>query len=178
MTNFHTEMQPAGVWASTDEPWQPISPPRRRASLAQQLAFHAYMLLAGLSVAFHAATLGRSRTSISTYREQAEQAARDNPAVRDKVDEYLMALRPEHGMQMAQRRGRAQLPYWSLLAICEFRDRGLSRREIAAAFRCSPGTVANALRWVGQGYNAMSGERLLTAAQQSPPGRRSPRQAS
>lgn len=72
---------------------------------------------------------------------------------------------------MAQVRGRAQLPTWSRLAIGEYRNRGFSRREIADAFRCSPGTVANVLQGKGATYALFSGERRLTHAQQHPPGR-------
>lgn len=74
-------------------------------------------------------------------------------------------------MQMAQRRGSAQLPHWSLLAIAEFRDRGFSRRELTVMFRCSPGTIANALHWRNRSYDPMSGERQLNFPQRSPPGK-------
>lgn len=166
VTNSHTE--DAG---STDLPWHPVRPPGRGASNEQRTAFHAYMLLPGFSVAFHAATLGRSRTSIATYRARAQRVALDNPAVKEMINVQLCALRPEHGMQMAQRRGTAQLPHWSLLAISEFRERGFSRREIAAAFCCSRGTIARALLWRNRSYDPMSGERRLSAAQLTPPGR-------
>ncbi len=80
-------------------------------------------------------------------------------------------MRAEHGLQMARLRGKAQLPAWSRLAIGEYRNRGFTRREIAAAFHCSPGTVANVLQGKGSAYALFSGERRLTHAQQHPPGR-------
>lgn len=165
VTNSHTE--DAG---STVLPWQPVQPPRRGVSEDQHIAFHAYMLLPGFSISFHAATLGRSRSSVSTYRASAQQAALDNPSVKEMIDTQLLALRPEHGLQMARRRGSAQLPHWSLLAIAEYRNRGFSRRELAVMFRCSPGTIANALQWKNQSYDALSGERRLSVAQLTPPG--------
>jgi len=151
--------------------WRPIPPPLPGASTVSKLIFHAYMLMPGFSLAFHAETLGRSRTSISTYRERARQAALVDLAVGREVNVLLCALCAEHGLDMAQQRGAAQLPHWSRLAICEYRERGLSRQEIAHAFRCSRGTVASVLQGKGQGYHALSGLRILTAAQQSPAGR-------
>lgn len=172
MTNSHTISQPPSDIASTNSPWRPIQPPRRGESDAEKLNnFYAYMLLPGFTLAFHAATLGRSRTSIATYRARAQQAALDNPGVKEMINAQLCALRPEDGLQMAKLRGSAQLPHWSLLAIAEYRSRGLSRRELAAAFHCSPGTIANALQWKNQSYDALSGERRLSAAQLTPPGR-------
>ena len=169
MSSFHTIPSEQLSDDQIRQLWQPVSPPRRGASNEQNTAFHAYMLIPGYSVAFHAATLGRSRTSIANYRAQARQAELDNPAVRQMLDAFLEALRPEHGLQMAQCRGAAQLPHWSLLAIAEYRARGYSRREIAAAFRCSPGTVAHALQFRNRSYEPLSGVRRLTAAQERPP---------
>ncbi|WP_218821545.1 hypothetical protein, partial [Sphingobium sp. Z007] len=80
-------------------------------------------------------------------------------------------MRAEHGLQMARVRGKAQLPAWSRLAIGEYRKRGFSRCEIATAFRCSLGTVANILQGKGTTYGLFSGERRLTQAQRQPPGR-------
>lgn len=73
-------------------------------------------------------------------------------------------------MQMARLRGSAQLPQHSLLAICEYRERGMSRAEIAKAFCCSIGTVARALQFRNQGYDPLSGARRLSRGQQRPPG--------
>lgn len=72
---------------------------------------------------------------------------------------------------MARVRGKAQLPAWSRLAMGEYRKWGFSRREIAAAFHCSTGTVANVLQGKGTAYGRFSGERRLTPAQRNPPGR-------
>lgn len=170
LTSFDTDSATNCSDGTITIPWQPVRPPKRGAHESVRSDFYAYMLLP-LTIAFHAATLGRSRTSIATYRARAQQASLNNPAVQEMINAQLRALRPEHGMQMARRRGRAQLPHWSILAIAEYRDRGFSRRELAVMFRCSPGTIANALQWKNQAYDALSGERRLSAVQRSPPGK-------
>ena len=129
------------------------------------------MLFPGLSISFYAAVLGRSRSSVAAYRAAAIEAARSNPTIAVAVNAAVRGMRAEHGLQMARLRGSAQLPSWSRLAICEFRKRGFSRREIAAAFGCSLGTVANVLQGRGVSYAVFSGERRLTRAQHNPPGR-------
>lgn len=154
------------------EGWQPIAWPRRgRHSAADLARFYAYLLTPGLSLSFHSASLGRSRSSIASYRAAAVAAARCDPAIPAMVEAAVGAMRAEDGLLMAQRRGAAQLPFWSRLAICEYRKRGLSRTEIASAFRCSLGTVANVLQGKGGSYGALSGERNLTDAQRNPPGK-------
>ena len=170
MTNFQTEIPDASGHAVL---WQPVQIPSRRATAAAWVTFHAYMLLPGFSIGFHAATLARSRTSIATYRTQAKQAAHDKPEIGAMVQVMLSGMRAEDGLEMAKRRGGSQLPHWSRLAIREFRSRGLDRQELSEAFCCSTGTIANVLSGKGVGFRPMSGERILTAAQQSPPGRRS-----
>lgn len=163
-TNSHS-----GSTVAADEMlWQPVRPPRRG---EPRTAFHAQMLMPGFSLAFHAAALGRSRTSIMSYRAAAIEAARSDPRVLEAVDAAIWAMRPEHGLAMAQARGTAQLPYWSRLAICDYRKRGLSRPAIANAFRCSLGTVANVLQGKGSSYSLFSGVRCLTSAQRNPPRR-------
>jgi transcriptional regulator with XRE-family HTH domain len=149
------------------DPWQAVYPPKRGQS---RTGFHAFMLLPGLSLAFYAAALGRSRSSVATYRAAAIAAAQIDPAILATVDTAIRAIRAEDGLQMARLRGSAQLPAWSRLAIGEYRKRGFSRREIATAFRCSPGTVANVLQGKGTTYALFSGERRLSNAQQHPPG--------
>lgn len=164
MTNFHSKR----ALRIEGDPWQPIRPPKRG---EDPTAFHAQLLMPGFSLAFHAKALRRSRSSVATYRAAAIEAARSDPAIIAAIDAAVWAMRPEHGLQMAQVRGRAQLPAWSRLAMGEYRKRGFSRREIAAAFCCSPGTVANVLKGRGTTYALFSGERLLTKFQKHPPGR-------
>ncbi len=163
-TNSHSERAPR----IEGEPWQPVRPPKRG---KDRTAFHAFMLVPGFSLSFYAAALGRSRSSVAAYRAAAIEAARSDPAIMAAVDAAVWSMRAEHGLKMARLRGKAQLPAWSRLAIGEYRKRGFTRREIAAAFRCSPGTVANVLQGKGSAYALFSGERRLTQAQQHPPGR-------
>jgi len=148
-----------------------MRPPRRSDHESDRCTFHAYMMLPGLSDAFHSATLNRSLSSVATYRSNAKRASGTDPAVLVIRGEMLATMRAEDGLAMAQLRGRSQMPYWSRLAICEYRKRGYSRRDIASAFRCSLGTVANILRGSGTGYGILSGERQLTGSQQCPRGK-------
>ena len=170
VTSFHTA---SSATSHADPPrplWQPVCPPRRGAGDAVRSDFHAYTLLPGFSIGFQAATLGRSRSTIATYRRHAREAALTNPTIPSLILAQLNALRADDGLQMAQLRGRAQLSHYALLVICEFRERGLSRRQIAAEFRCSPGTVAQALQFRNRSYDALSGLRRLSAVQERPPG--------
>ena len=151
--------------------WRPLAPPKRREGA---IAFHAYMLVPGLSVAFHAETLGRSRSMISLYRRRASEAAKQEPALSLLTREIVGTLTPADGMRMAQMRGSAHLPYWSRLAICEWCKRGIAREVIAEHFRCSLSTVGNVLAGRGSGYEPLSGERVLTKPQRRPPGQYRP----
>lgn len=164
MTNSHSNL----AIEIERETWQPIRPPKRG---QDRTAFHAFMLLPGMSLSFYAAVLRRSRSSVAAYRAAAIEAARSNPTIMVNVDAAVLSMQAEHGLEMARLRGSAQLPAWSRLAIGDYRKRGLSRREIATAFRCSPGTVANVLQGKGSAYALFSGERRLTTAQRHPPGR-------
>lgn len=169
MNSFDTDPPSSCSDATTIALWQPVIPPKRGASDTAKAAFHAYMRIPGLSVAFHAATLGRSRSSIATYKHQAQEAATRNPDIAAKVLAQLGALDADAGLEMARLRGRAQLPHFSILSICEFRERGFSRRQIASDFRCSLGTVAHSLQFRNRSYEPLSGNRRLTPAQQRPP---------
>lgn len=169
LTSFDTDPLSIYSGATPTVLWQPVRPPLRGASEASRADFYAFMLLPGLTIAFHAAALSRSRSSIATYRHQAQEAATRNPDIAALVWAQLNALSVDDGLQMARLRGRAQLPHYALLAICEYRARGYSRREIAAAFRCSPGAVAHALQFRNRSYEPLSGARRLTTAQQQPP---------
>lgn len=164
MTNSHLEIHIESNWA-------PVLRPKRGAHPEVIVAFWAYMLLPGFSIAFHAETLDRSCSSVASYRAAAKKAANDDPTIWILVKRMAGAITAEHGMQMAQRRGRAQLPFWSRLAMFDYRKRGLSRREIARNFCCSTATVTNVLQGKGRGYDPLTGERILTLAQKCPPAR-------
>ena len=151
--------------------WSPLRPPPRgERDTAKLRAFYAHILTPGFSLSFHAATLNRSLTSIATYRINALQAAKNDPAIMALVKANVRAIGPEQGLAMAKTRGGSQLPYWSRLAMLDWRKRGASRAEIGKAFQCSGGTVANVLQGHGKSYH-LSGERRLTPAQAAPAGR-------
>ncbi len=169
LTNFYIDL-PESAGSEDASRWHVVPAPGRRASAAALRAFHAAMLLPGLSLGFHAATLGRSRAAIATYRAAAEQAAHDQADIGTIVRAQLAQLGPEDGLEMARQRGTAQLPHWSRLAIRHFRKQGVNRQDLSEAFCCSRGTIANVLSGKGKGYRPLSGERILTAVQQSPPG--------
>lgn len=163
MTSSHANSIPK----TERTPWQPIRVPARGQDSS---AFHAFVLLPGLSISFLATVLGRSRSSVSAYRRAALDAAHSDPAVSEKVKATVWAMRAEHGLRMAQLRGSSQLPSWSRLAMGEFRKRGWTRKRIASEFRCSLSTVNNVLNGNGVSYAPFSGERKLTPAQQRPAG--------
>ena len=171
MLNSHTAKPVPTPPPSTSSTWQPIPPPGRKQSgdANAPTRFHAYMLLPGLSTSFHVVTLGRSRSSIALYRARAAEAASNDPAVAAALADMISNLRAEDGLRMAQLRGRSQLPYWSRLAMFDYRKRGWSQKDLAEAFRCSRGTVGNILRHAGMTYDPLSGERQLTGPQMNPP---------
>lgn len=146
------------------------TPARGETDAAILNAFWAYILTPGFTLAFHAATLNRSLTSIATYRAKARAATKINPEILDLVKARVRAINAAAGLAMAQARGPAQLPFWSRQAIRDLSKRGWSRRELATAFQCAPGTIANVLQSKGSSWAPFSGERQLTDAQRSPPG--------
>lgn len=164
MINSHSET----LVEARGERWQPVPLPKHG---EDRTAFHAFMLLPGLSISFYTAILGRSRSSVSSYRAAAIEAARSDPMVMTIMHATIQGIRAEHGLQMAQLRGKGQLPSWSRLAIGEYSKRGHSRGEIALAFQCSRSTVANVLQGKGTAYSLFSGSRRLTRSQQDPPGK-------
>lgn len=154
-------------------PWLPV--PLAQATRERedaQDAFSAYMLLPGFSIGFHASVLGRSRSTIRAYVADAQAAAQADPAIHLLAAATIAAIRPEDGLAMAVQRKGAHLPYWSRLAIREFHRRGMTRLEIAGAFRCSPGTVAGVLQGESAAYKPLSGVRVLSSTQVSPPNKK------
>lgn len=148
-----------------------MRPPKRGSSDNDRTEFHAYMLLPGLSVGFHAATLRRCRTSVESYRRQAREAASQDALINELMITQLCELRVEDGLEMARLRGTARLPHYSLLAMIEFRARGMSRAQLAVAFCCSLGTVARTLKFQNYAYDPLSGMRRLSRSQEQPPGK-------
>lgn len=146
--------------------WEPIRPVT---SGADQPLFHAYILASGFSTAFHAATLGKSTATICRYRRIARETLRTNGSIRDLITDFVCSITPEIALAMAQARGRAQMPYWSRLAVGEFLKRGLNRKEVARLFNCSVGTVANIVNGRGKAFAPLTGNRRLSEHQLRPP---------
>lgn len=145
--------------------WMPIKPGTSCAS--RQRDFHISMLLPGFAHAFHAHVLNRSLTSIAKYRTEAEAALLDDPKLQLAVSWRARELKPVDGLLMARMRGSCQLPFWSRLAIVQYRKEGFTIHQIAEAFMCSPRTVVNAAtRTV-----FASSRRLLAPQQLHPPGK-------
>jgi len=159
--------------ANLKDGWEVRLPPTRWQAAAQHEldAFYLNMLLPGLSLAFHAATLRRSANTIRNYRRRAEQVAASDPKFPSGVERLLVGMTAEDGLRMAQLRGGGQLPFWSKLAIGEYRNRGYSCRAIAKMFCCSERTVRNVTGRKWRDYSTCGGERLLTEFQRRPANR-------
>ena len=143
--------------------WHPVEPSRSRTD--DRCALHVSLLLPGIAHAFHAHVLNRSLTSIRTLREEAKRAFEVDPDLRCAIDEIVRGLTPADGLLMSQLRGPCQLPFWSRLAIAQFRKDGHSILDLSEAFSCSPRTVLNVLRK----SDFTSSERRLTRSQINPP---------
>lgn len=145
--------------------WRPIAPPSP--GFTDQGRFHASLLLPGIARAFHAHVLSRGLTSIGKYIAAARVAFLDDPNLREAVDGAVGGMTPADGLLMARLRGPCQLPFWSRLAIVQYRKEGHSISELAEAFRCAPRTVVNVI-----GRTAfVSAERGLSKYQKNPPGK-------
>lgn len=148
---------------------------QRRLTRSRNLAV--YLLTPGFSRAYHQYALGVSDTTVAKYIRWARELALGDQTIFDSVRENAASITPEDGLKMAQRRGRAHLPWWSRLAIAEFKYRLGSTREVASLFKCSRRTVQLAVGTWPVAYNPLSGERRLSRTQASPPGMwRSPQQ--
>jgi hypothetical protein len=129
------------------------------------------MLLPGLSSAFHRAVLDRGSTAIRGYRAEAQAAADLDPDLSRDATAAAASITPADGMLMARLRGSCQLPFWSRLAIVEYRKRGYTIPAIAKAFHCSPRTVVNVVRR----SVFLSPDRKLTRFQLNPPSKIPPK---
>jgi hypothetical protein len=143
--------------------WRPIAPPRR--GERDRRSFYVSMLMPGFSNAYHRAVLRRGYTSIRKYRLEAEAAAHADPELVTLAHAAVTKFSPADGMLMAQFRNGCQLPFWSKLAIVEYRKRGHTIPAVAQAFHCSPRTIVNVTR----NTVFVMPQRRLTYFQQNPP---------
>ena len=144
--------------------------PCRRRRLARSRDLAVYLLTPGFSRAYHQHALGVSDTTIAKCIRWSRELALSDPTILDSVNENVASITPEDGLKMAQRRVRAHLPWWSRLAIAEFRHRLGSTAEVASLFKCSRRAVQLVLKVWPIAYDPLSGERRLSRTQASPPG--------
>lgn len=130
-----------------------------------------YLLTPGFTTAYHARALGISTTTIHKHLAWSRALALADPTITEAVDANCASITPSDGLKMAQRRGSAHLPWWSRLAMADFAARLESTSQVAALFRCSRRTVQLARTRGVLSYNVFTGERRLSAAQISPPGK-------
>lgn len=81
----------------------------------------------------------------------------------------MSLLTSQVALLLAQRRGRAQLPYCARLSILDHWKWGHDRKALARMFRCSKATVARVLRHEGWRYPDHSGVPRFTQIQRRPP---------
>jgi hypothetical protein len=113
--------------------------------------------LPGFTNVYWRHVLGRCYNTIARWQGEGEVS-----------QEAMAALTPADGMMMARLRGPCQMPYWSRIAILDYRKRGWSVAEIARAFQCSRRTT-HYLMTRGTGWLTI--DRQLTRYQKNPPAR-------
>jgi hypothetical protein len=143
--------------------------PRNRPNACRDLAI--YLLTPGFSKAYQKQVLGVSSTTITKYMQWSLDQAEHDPTILDRVPDNAASITAEDGLMMAQRRGGAHLTWWSRLALAEYMQRLGSTDEVAALFNCSRRTVQHALKAYPIAYELLSGKRVLSWTQASPPGK-------
>ncbi len=133
-----------------------------------------YLLTPGFSAAYHSNALGVCASTISKSTRWAARCAAIDPQILLAIEENVASITTEDGLLMARRRGGGQLPFWSRLAIAEYKHTLGSTSAVASLFRCSPRTVQLAVKLRAASYDPLSGVRRLHPAQASPPGKWSP----
>lgn len=133
--------------------WRPLFPGEQ--------GHEVMILLPGCSTSFWMRAYGRCYSTIATWKAKAR-------ADEDELRSAMSKLTSADGLAMARYRGPAQMPFWSRLAIAEYRKRGFPFREIAKAFECSERTVANVVTQT----RFLSPVRRLTEYQRKPPSMR------
>ena len=129
-----------------------------------------YLLTPGFTLGYHQQVLGISGVTLDRHIKIAEAEQLADSTLTAAVNDNTSSITPEDGLAMAQRRGAAHLPYWSRLAICDFRARLGSANELAKLFRCSPATVTNVLTPGVGGFDFLSVQRRLSPQQECPAG--------
>lgn len=133
--------------------WRPLYPGEQ--------GHQVMILLPGFSTSFWMRAYGRCYSTIAAWKAKAR-------ADEDEIQKAMSTLAPADGLAIARFRGPAQMPFWSRLAIADYRKRGFRVREIAEAFQCSERTVANVISQT----RFLSPARHLTEYQRKPPSMR------
>jgi hypothetical protein len=127
----------------------------------------------GFSTAYWMQVLGRCYMTIAKWKDGARVSAEQDPELESAVKAAMCNISPADGMLMARVRGASQMPFWSRLAVVEYRKRGYKLTEIAGAFQCAPRTVS----YIVQRGVFLTPERKLTRYQENPPAKRARRVA-
>ena len=124
----------------------------------------AYLLTPGFSRSYHQHVLRTSNATIWKYMAWARELARRDPKIDEMVSANVGSITRDDAIQMAQRRGPCQLPFWSRLAVCEcLLDTDAGR--VAVIFGCSKRTLVNIRVGRCVSYDPITGARITTAAQ-------------
>jgi hypothetical protein len=146
--------------------WRPLILPPRLSAGADLRPLYVALLMDGFRTSYHMHVLGRSYDALSQYRRDAIEASKSDETLRRDALAGMSALTPSDGLYMARIRGDCQLPYWSRLAILDYRKQGYTLKEIGEAFICSP---RNVVKVINQVY--LIPVLKLTPAQRQPSGR-------
>lgn len=138
--------------------------------LCQDPELAIYLLTPGFTRGYHKNVFKVSDTTITKYLAWSRELAIADPLIADLVSDNAASITAEDSLKMARMRGRAQLTWWSRLAIAEFAYRLGDTGEAARLFSCSRRTVQLVLKGWQTGYDPISGERRLSRTQASPPG--------
>ena len=127
--------------------------------------FAEWLLLPGMSLSLQAHLLSRSVTFARKHRLRAEQMARCCPEIEKRVKRTVATLSPQDGLKMARLRGRCQLPFWSKLALANYRKQGEPLIRLSKAFLCSE----RCIQYVLSHTNFAQADRMLSSVQLCPP---------
>lgn len=140
--------------------------------LIRDEALAVYLLTPGFSRTYHQHALAVSNATLWKYMQWAQLLGRHDARIGQRVAANLGSITADDGLLMARRRGRAQLPFWARLAICESMQIHKSATAVAGMFGCSKRTIYNVQRGSCLTYHPLTGDRQLTPTQAAPPAAR------
>jgi hypothetical protein len=141
----------------------------RKLALEPELA--AYLLTPGFARSYQQHALRVSNATIWKYVTWAREFADRDSRINVMIDANVSSINREHAIQMAQRRGPCQLPFWSKLAFCEMLGEGEDPSRLALLFRCCIRTVHYARARPTVAFNLLNGTRHISSSQLAPPAR-------